>query len=202
MDRYLSKPFSIDQLFSALESCVPEATGTAAAAASATSSSLAAIPVLTTRVAPAQSEAPAAVPAQAAESKPTDVPAKQEPPAAANAGVAVLDEQTLDQIRQLQRGVPNLLSKVAELYLENSAALLDELRSCLHRRDFAGMAKGAHALKSTSANAGAKHLAGICAALEDFALQSKFEESRNALSEVIQEHERVARALDALRVAA
>jgi HPt (histidine-containing phosphotransfer) domain-containing protein len=116
--------------------------------------------------------------------------------------VAVLDEQTLDQIRQLQRGVPNLLSKVAELYLENSAALLDELRACLHRRDLAGIAKPTHALKSTSANAGAKHLATLCARLEDCALQSKLEEARNALSEVILEHERVARALNALRVAA
>ena len=44
---------------------------------------------------------------------------------------AALDAQTLDQIRELQRDVPNLLAKVAEMYLENSAPLLDELRGCL-----------------------------------------------------------------------
>jgi HPt (histidine-containing phosphotransfer) domain-containing protein len=155
-------------------------------------SSLAAIPVLP--VAPQSEPAPAA-PGPDQNTAPASVTER-------SAGVAVLDEQTLDQIRQLQRGVPNLLSKVAELYLENSAALLDELRACLQRRDLAGVAKVAHALKSTSANTGAKHLAGICEALEDSALQSKLEESRNALSEVILEHERVARALHALRVAA
>jgi HPt (histidine-containing phosphotransfer) domain-containing protein len=177
----------------ATPAAVPETPAAAASApiplpvrTSSESSSVAAIPVLTNRVQPLKSEqAPALV-----------------PPAAASPPVAVLDQQTLDQIRQLERGVPNLLSKVAELYLANSAALLDELRASLHRRDLAGIAKGAHALKSTSANAGAKHLAGLCGALEDVASQSKLEESRNALSEVIFEHERVARALDALRVAA
>jgi CheY-like chemotaxis protein len=166
MDRYLSKPFTIDQLFGALESCVQDA-GTAgaaasspapalatpapaatnpapaaaqkpAAAAAATSSAaiplplrassmastLAAIPVLP--VAP-QSEPPPAAPAPyVAESKDAPAPVHQSTAPASStersAGVAVLDEQTLDQIRQLQRGVPNLLSKVAELYLENSAA--------------------------------------------------------------------------------
>jgi signal transduction histidine kinase/CheY-like chemotaxis protein len=214
MDRYLSKPFTIEQLFGALESCVPEATGTAAAAVvtapapmplplrtSSASTSVAAIPVLTSRATPAPT---ATMPA--AEAKVAPAPVKQQtvaaPASGESADIAVLDEQTLDQIRQLQRGVPNLLSKVAELYLENSAALLDELRACLHRRDLAGIAKAAHALKSTSANTGAKHLAGLCATLEDCALQSKLEESRNALSEVILEHERAARALQALRVAA
>jgi signal transduction histidine kinase/CheY-like chemotaxis protein len=223
MDRYLSKPFTIDQLFGALESCVPDAAaaeaGTAAAPAatapapaatqntastpiplpvrtSSASSSVAAIPVLTSRVMRAQSEPPEGI-TPAAPTLPFAAPAP-----GGSADVAVLDEQTLDQIRQLQRGVPNLLSKVAELYLENSAALLDELRACLHRRDLAGIAKPTHALKSTSANAGAKHLATLCARLEDCALQSKLEEARNALSEVILEHERVARALNALRVAA
>jgi signal transduction histidine kinase/CheY-like chemotaxis protein len=244
MDRYLSKPFTIDQLFGVLESCVPDATGTLPAAplpmpmrASAATSQVAAIPVLTTRVVPKPESptvsraAPPATVAAPAHAAPDTMAAPAAPAAAAapavpvatlapvatvalsapiastaaaapKSDIAVLDKQTLDQIRQLQRGVPNLLSKVAELYLENSAALLEELRAGLHRRDLAGMSKAAHALKSTSANTGAKHLAGLCATLEELTLQSKLDESRNALSEVIQEHERVARALDALRVAA
>jgi HPt (histidine-containing phosphotransfer) domain-containing protein len=86
--------------------------------------------------------------------------------------------------------------------MENSVALLHELRGCLHRRDYVSMARAAHALKSTSFNTGAKLLGEMCAGLEAFALEAKFEESRNALSDAIQEHARVARALNALRVAA
>jgi two-component system, sensor histidine kinase and response regulator len=217
MDRYLSKPFTIDQLFGVLESCVPGETPAAPAQAAAVqgqptpmpvregagTSSIATIPVLRTRVAPM----PAA--AAAPEPQPAPVPEPESEPelvaAAAereSAQVAVLDEKVLEQIRELQRGVPNLLAKVAELYLENSVALLHELRGCLHRRDYASMAKAAHALKSTSFNTGAKLLGEMCAALEAFALEAKFEESRNALSDAIQEHARVARALEALRFAA
>ena len=115
---------------------------------------------------------------------------------------AVLDEKTLDQIRELQRGVPNLLAKVAELYLENSALLLEELRICLNAKDAAGIAKAAHALKSTSFNTGAKDLAELCAALEALGLAARIEEAGSALEGVVHEHARVAKALEALRVAA
>jgi HPt (histidine-containing phosphotransfer) domain-containing protein len=136
---------------------------------------------------------------------PAPAPSPPAPPAPADrqsAEVAILDEKTLEQIRELERGVPNLLAKVAELYIENSASLLHELRGCLHRRDFAGMADAAHALKSTSFNTGAKKLAELCTALEAFAHESNFEETRNVLSDALQEHARVERALQALRAAA
>jgi len=241
MDRYLSKPFTIDQLFGVLESCVPDATGvvpaptTAAVAAAPAPISLPVresaarispdvIPTLTNPVVPTPpAPAPMVSPAPSAKQAPpvSQTPAVSQPraitpePAVVAAAdpitasgdkgsvqVPVLDEKTLDQIRQLQRGVPNLLAKVAELYLENSVALLHELRGCLHRRDFAGMAEAAHALKSTSFNTGAKLMAEICATLEAAALEGNFEESRNALSDALQEYARVEPALQALRVAA
>ena len=114
----------------------------------------------------------------------------------------MLDEKTLEQIRELQRGVPNLLAKVAELYLENSALLLEELRICFHAKDAAGIAKAAHALKSTSFNTGAKDLAEMCAALETLGLEARMEEAGDALERIVYEHSRVAQALEALRAAA
>jgi two-component system sensor histidine kinase/response regulator len=252
MDRYLSKPFTIDQLFRVLESCVPDgeqadgpvaaapvavapgavAPGNAAPVATpaaaqpaaddtqshktaarltplparspAATSAVAAIPVLTNRVAIEQT---AAVPPVAA-SAVTPSPSTATAPAAAGAAPpqgltpAVLDEKTLDQIRELQRGVPNLLATVAKMYLENSAMLLDELRACLAAKSAEGLAQAAHALKSTSFNTGAKDLGELCAALENIGLEGRIDAAKAAFERVIHEHARVALALEALKVAA
>jgi len=215
MDRYLSKPFTIDQLFRVLESCLPDAADPAVPAtapaemprpsaevtplparSTAATSSVAAIPVLTNRVTPARQATAPETPKSQATTPAAPAPATPAP------SPAVLDEKTLDQIRELQRGVPNLLAKVAELYLENSALLLEELRICLNAKDAAGIAKAAHALKSTSFNTGAKDLAELCAALEALGLAARIEEAGSALEGVVHEHARVAKALEALRVAA
>jgi signal transduction histidine kinase/DNA-binding response OmpR family regulator/HPt (histidine-containing phosphotransfer) domain-containing protein len=229
MDRYLSKPFTIEQLFRVLESCAPEgdvvympeadaavadAPSVAASVADAPPAAgvtqlpprspdapnpVAAIPVLTQRVAapPTAAPAPAPPPPAATAVQPTAAPAA--PPLQS---AAVLDEKTLDQIRELQRAVPNLLAKVAELYLQNSALLLNELRVCVAAKDAEGIAKAAHALKSPSFNTGAKDLAELCTGLEKIALEGRIEEAKAALDRIVQEHARVALALDAIKVAA
>ena len=113
---------------------------------------------------------------------------------------AALDAQRLDQIRELQRDVPNLLAKVAEMYLENSAPLLDELRGCLAAK--LRKAKTAPALKSMSVYTGAKEPADLCAGLENIGLEGASMEAKSALERAIHEHARVALALEALKVAA
>jgi CheY-like chemotaxis protein len=210
MDRYLSKPFTIDQLFRVLESCVPGAEEPVKPLAevaplpprnTAATSAVAAIPVLTSRVAVAPPPRPAAAapPPPAPPPAPRPVPADAAPPALTP---ALLDEKTLDQIRELQRNVPDLLAKVAELYLENSALLLAELRAALQSQDGAGLAKAAHALKSTSFNTGAKDLAELCAALETVGLQARIAEAGALLERIVVEHARVALALNALQASA
>jgi len=199
MDRYLSKPFTLDQLFRVLESCAPEGDVVYMPDVDAPNP-VAAIPVLTQRVsvappaASAQAPAAQAPAAQAPAARPDARPAAPSP--------AVLDASTLDQIRDLQRAVPNLLAKVAELYLENSAQLLNELSACVAAQDAGGIAKAAHALKSTSLNTGAKDLAGLCGGLETLALQGRLETAKPALERIIHEHARVALALDAIKMAA
>ena len=228
MDRYLSKPFTIDQLFRVLESCVPDGKqpalpGVAVPAATsveparataavtplpsrnpAATSAVAAIPVLTNRVEIGRTQAVAKVAPLAAASPPLaeTAPAAASVCEAAAMTPAVLDEKTLDQIRELQRGVPNLLATVARMYLENSAMLLEELRACLAARSAEGIAKAAHALKSTSFNTGAKDLAELCANLENMGLEGRIETANSAFERVIHEHARVALALEALKVAA
>jgi HPt (histidine-containing phosphotransfer) domain-containing protein len=230
MDRYLSKPYTIDQLFRVLESCVTEgeqAQGPGPAAPAATAPVVTApivtatvaaspAPVLSAAVTPLPARNPAATNAVAAipvltnrvmvERTEAAARAAPPPPAAPPAAPALtpapLDEKTLDQIRELQRGVPNLLAKVAEMYLENSAMLLDELRGCFAAKDVEGIARCAHAFKSTSFNMGAKDLAELCEGLENFAQQGQVDAAKSAFERVVHEHGRVALALEALKIAA
>jgi CheY-like chemotaxis protein/HPt (histidine-containing phosphotransfer) domain-containing protein len=138
MDRYLSKPFTIDQLYRILDSCAP---------------------------------------AQAA--APTD--GATEP--------ASLDQQTMERIRDLQRpGATNLISKLAGLYHSSSIALIENARAALASRDAAGLARAAHALKSSSGNIGAMLLAELCANLESAARSAVLEEAGMLLDRIVAEH--------------
>jgi signal transduction histidine kinase/DNA-binding response OmpR family regulator len=138
MDRYLSKPFSIDQLYRILDSCAP---------------------------------AEAAAPADGA----------VEPKS--------LDKQTMERIRDLQRpGATNLISKLAGLYHSSSIALIENARASLASGDAAGLARAAHALKSSSGNIGAMLLAELCANLESAARSAVLQEAETLLERIVAEH--------------
>jgi HPt (histidine-containing phosphotransfer) domain-containing protein len=78
-----------------------------------------------------------------------------------------LDERVLNQIRALQGpGESGLLKKVADLYLSNTPSLLERLRDAVAANDPEAMYKAAHALKSSSANLGARSLAEVAKDLE------------------------------------
>jgi CheY-like chemotaxis protein len=173
MDRYLSKPFTIDQLHRILESCVPDA----------------------------ESKAASRVKSRAEPTVESKIEPKIEPKVEVD--VATLDERTLDRIRDLhKRGGPNLLGKMAELYLYNSRRLIDEARKSLASRDADGVAQAAHALKSSSSSVGATRLADLCDTMEMAGRQAKFDGSESLLEKIVAEHARVVRALDSLGAAA
>jgi signal transduction histidine kinase/DNA-binding response OmpR family regulator/HPt (histidine-containing phosphotransfer) domain-containing protein len=223
MDRYLSKPFTIEQLFRILESCVPDDEGKSDAGPESPSSSAGALEPATIAAAPTVA-APAvvvptvAVPTLVAPPPPPPPPAPPlavppapavaapPPPAAQSAAArrqgetaAVLDEQTLDRIRELHRhGGPNLLGKMAELYAANSRRLLDDAREALGGGDLPGAAKAAHALKSSSSSIGAVGLAGLCEKLETADSEQRGESAEMLLGKIITEHARVLQALDAV----
>jgi signal transduction histidine kinase/DNA-binding response OmpR family regulator len=145
MDRYLSKPFTIDQLYRILDSCVP---------------------------------AEAAAPSGGAPEG------------------ALLDKQTMDRIRDLQRpGATNLLSKLAGLYHSSSTALIESARAALVTQDAAALAHAAHALKSSSGNIGAILLADLCANLESAARSAVLEEAETLFQRIVAEHAAVLRNL-------
>ena len=152
MDGYLSKPFSVDELYATLKPYEQAQCG------SARSSSEAASP---------------------------------------------LDEQALRHIESLgQSGGPDLLNRIVGLYLTHSRTLIESLRDSIGRKDAAGALQAAHSLKSSSANVGALGLAELCASLERSAKAGKMGSCTRLLDDLLAEHSRVLRALNAKSAAA
>jgi CheY-like chemotaxis protein len=235
MDRYLSKPYTIEQLHRILESCAPNAKfepeprpkpepkvepkvelkidprmerraepraepkiGRAPGSRIEPAVESAAEP----RVAPKEERA--AEPRVAPKEERAAAP-KEERAAApkVHAEVAALDERTLDRIRDLhRRGGPNLLGKMAELYLSSSRRLIDDLGQALASHDGDGAGQAAHALRSSSSSVGATILADLCEAMEAVGREARFDGSSSLMEKIVAEHARVALALDSLRSAA
>ena len=195
MDRYLSKPFTIEQLYCILESCVPHSADDGSAAAGAG-------PVVDAGAADRGEDADAGPTVDAgAADRGEDVADRAA--AAREPDAAVLDERTLDRIRDLhRRGGPNLLGKMAELYLSSSRALIDDARGALASGDASGVAQALHALKSSSGSIGATLLADLCERLESAGRHSVLDGAESQFEAVMAEHARVVRALDALSAAA
>jgi two-component system sensor histidine kinase/response regulator len=82
-------------------------------------------------------------------------------------GREVLDSAALDAIRSLQSdAAPRLLAQVVQIYLDSTPALIEQLRTGMHRSDHDTIRAAAHSLKSSSANLGANTLAGLCRSVE------------------------------------
>ena len=78
-----------------------------------------------------------------------------------------LDRKALEAIRALQRqGKPDLLTRVINVYLEDSLRLLEALRQAVSKEDASDVKRQAHSLKSSSANVGALRLSTLCKELE------------------------------------
>jgi CheY-like chemotaxis protein len=138
MDAYLSKPFTVDHLRTALDALLPPFE-----AATDVPSAAAVNPV----------HSPAGAP--------------QAPSTAASASAGPLDARALETIRQMQQpGAPDLLEKIITLYLESSPQLMSALNGAIAANDAAAISRAAHALRSGSANVGAMALAEVCRALE------------------------------------
>ncbi|MCP4409336.1 MAG: response regulator, partial [Gammaproteobacteria bacterium] len=91
-------------------------------------------------------------------------------------GKTTLDKVALDNIRRLQRpGKPDILQKVIGYYMDSAPRLLENLHESLARKDADALRMAAHSLKSSSANLGAKALAGDCLELETMARNNQLD---------------------------
>ena len=130
---------------------------------------------------------------------PSAVPPPAAPPPAAFAPIpadAPLDERALAQIRALQRtGQPSVLGKLIDRYLDNTPALLQQLREALAAGNGEALRLAAHNLKSSSANLGATRLAAACKELEQRGRDRRLEGATALLREMESDYARVREAL-------
>ena len=80
----------------------------------------------------------------------------------------ILDSRAIASIRKMAgMGAKALIEQLIESYLTEAPAMLDRIYQAIEARDSVALYKAAHALRSSSANLGAAHLAQICSWLEE-----------------------------------
>jgi HPt (histidine-containing phosphotransfer) domain-containing protein len=172
MDDYLAKPFTQDELRRKLGRLLLPG------------------PSLATQPRPAAGTVQkASEPAKAAE-LPVSCPSQ------AVTSETPIDHRALMNIAALQRpGAPPLLQKVISIYFQSSGELLEKLDQAVEQGDADATRKGAHTLKSSSGNLGAKQLAFLSKQLEEAGRANCLEKAGLLLSQIKTEHGRVVAAL-------
>jgi signal transduction histidine kinase/DNA-binding response OmpR family regulator len=111
----------------------------------------------------------------------------------------ILNQAVLDQIRRLQRpNSENLLAKLINMYLENSAQIITNLRKAIVEKNAAAIREAAHDLKSTSANLGATELTNLSLQLEIICDEERIAETDEAFIAIQQTHNLTCKALEEL----
>ena len=78
-----------------------------------------------------------------------------------------IDHAVLNRLRKLEQfGAPGLVKRLTDIFLQDTARLLTDLRSSAQQGDADRLRKLAHALKGSAANLGAREMVRICAELE------------------------------------
>lgn len=78
----------------------------------------------------------------------------------------ILDEAMIAELRELDEGEDGLLIELVDMFREESARRVDELRKALEIADLAAAERIAHAMKSAASNIGAKQLSANWQQLE------------------------------------
>ena len=108
----------------------------------------------------------------------------------------LIDPRMLDEIRALeQNGVPGLLSKAINKYLEHSQKVISALETAVRNGDADAQYQAAHSLKGSSASMGALRLAELCGELETMDRQNKVQNSAQRFEDVTSLHASVCEAL-------
>lgn len=109
----------------------------------------------------------------------------------------VLDNEALDVIRSLEQpGTPSLLKRVIDTYIETASPLVGVISKSSEEKNAEELLQASHSLKSSSANVGAKRLAGLCSELERFARDDQMGELGERPELVEKEYKIVVEALN------
>jgi signal transduction histidine kinase/DNA-binding response OmpR family regulator len=175
MDDYLAKPFTAEQMKTALVTWLGPATrGTTGASAKRDHLTL-------------------VTSARRAEPAP---PSQPEPVEATD--LEPIDDSVLNALAQLQReGRPDIVNRVITLFLESAPALLKDLEQGAAKGDTALLHRASHTLKSASANVGAALLSARCRELEMLARSGAVPDAAARVETIVGDYQRAKSALTA-----
>jgi CheY-like chemotaxis protein len=123
---------------------------------------------------------------------------RQGEPGEAKARGPVIDRSVLEGIRALQReGAPDLVGKLATLYLADASALIKTLGAAVGDKNTQDTSRLAHKLKSSSANVGALRLSSLLEDLEALGRRNEVDGAAGLFAAIEQEFESVRRVLEA-----
>ncbi len=94
----------------------------------------------------------------------------------------VIDHQALERLKEW--GGDKLASQMVRLFLKNSGARMDQVRTGVEQADPEEAERGAHSLKSSAANIGAETLRTLATAIESAALDEDIERLKEVLPEI------------------
>jgi HPt (histidine-containing phosphotransfer) domain-containing protein len=107
-----------------------------------------------------------------------------------------LDDAALDRLRGW--GGEKLLKEIVRLFLANSPARMDQIRTGMAQDDPLEVERGAHSLKSTAANIGATRVSELSSDFESVASTGRLDELRGKLPELEETYAAACRALEAM----
>ena len=88
----------------------------------------------------------------------------------------IIDPQALERLREW--GGDKLAGQMVRLFLKNTGARMDQIRTGVASGDLNEAEKGAHSLKSSAANIGAEILRSMATRMESAALESNIDHAR------------------------
>ena len=97
----------------------------------------------------------------------------------------LFDREVLDQLCAMQSGKTELAVRALGLFQEHSRPAMERLKECSEGADAKELASAAHALKSMSLNVGARPLAEACATIENKAREGDLGDSAGALLKAV-----------------
>ena len=107
-------------------------------------------------------------------------------------GDGVIERAALDQIAELDPANGNtIVSSIIQTYLDNAKGLIRQLSDVAQKKDADGIARAAHALKSSSANVGAVRFAKLCGDIETRARSGDVKSLNGKLGEAANEYKAV-----------
>ena len=111
---------------------------------------------------------------------------------------SIIDPAALESFRQLAGEHASLLiADLLNTYLEDAPGRVEKMHQAVKDADPDGLSDAAHALKSASANLGAKQLASLCSEAEALGRSGSTEGSADVVSQISQAYETVRIAFEA-----